>query len=399
MKQILKRAVSRSMPERISSRFSFPGGAYKGKKISAENFHAVKPGAARVSIGFVDGGQACVYEGDGISLHLIRAYGLIMRGKDTICTKKDEYYALIETEAEAGPSGDDQRAGGPVLGTEYSITVLPGIGHPAQFEPSGLDSDTQATRFKHDKHYQQDKFDERDKHGRTGATAGIPEELRKLRISTLDRRLATEGERASPATAAGLLRRVAEIAMCQSLCHKLDGGDLLVLDGTLDTRFSDEREAMQGLLRACEDKKVLMCALSKSTSIATDDGHKASELLIRLGPKGAWYYHPVAEIPPDENLPDVFFVKLHAISKEAFRFDIPPSQSRLFNAPKVFSILAYTSKDYILPGYPYGLVKADRFARVSDREKEYIRTSLVSGTGALEKIESRDLHSVLDSVS
>ena len=69
----------------------------------------------------------------------------------------------------------------------------------------------------------------------------------------------------------------------------------------------------------------------------------------------------------------------------------------------VFSFLAANSTDPVFLGYPYGLVESDRFARVSNRERECIRTMFMAKAGNrwgfIEKgSRSVDAHSVLDSI-
>jgi hypothetical protein len=69
----------------------------------------------------------------------------------------------------------------------------------------------------------------------------------------------------------------------------------------------------------------------------------------------------------------------------------------------VTSALASNSKDLSFPGYPYGLVDADSFARVSGEEIDSYRVPLMSEISRLGKwkkisrhICSGDAHTVLD---
>lgn len=43
---------------------------------------------------------------------------------------------------------------------------------------------------------------------------------------------------------------------------------------------------------------------------------------------------------------------------------------------EIVSTLAYYSADVSFPGYPYGLIDADRFARISNDEKNVLRLKL-----------------------
>ena len=66
---------------------------------------------------------------------------------------------------------------------------------------------------------------------------------------------------------------------------------------------------------------------------------------------------------------------------------------------KVFGFLAVQSKDLVLPGYPYGLIKADRLARVSESEKAYHRTRFLSRLPKeITEEMTDDVHEILDNV-
>jgi hypothetical protein len=65
-------------------------------------------------------------------------------------------------------------------------------------------------------------------------------------------------------------------------------------------------------------------------------------------------------------------VKLHRQSEYVFRFEVLKDQVNKNNFGEVeliVSALAENSKDVSFPGYPYGLIDADKFARVSMTEK------------------------------
>jgi hypothetical protein len=82
-------------------------------------------------------------------------------------------------------------------------------------------------------------------------------------------------------------------------------------------------------------------------------------------------------------------VKLHAKAKVAFRFesnDIPHD---------LLSSLAELS-DPVFFGYPYGLIEADRGARVTNEEKNYFKTLITAKSGFEEDIIS---HEILDKIS
>ncbi|MFB6199017.1 MAG: hypothetical protein ABEI52_12245, partial [Halobacteriaceae archaeon] len=60
------------------------------------------------------------------------------------------------------------------------------------------------------------------------------------------------------------------------------------------------------------------------------------------------------------------------------------------------------SDDPVFPGYPYGLIEADRLARVSHDEAAAKRTRLQSAFGkdwerVEKRLHTRDAHDILDS--
>jgi hypothetical protein len=88
------------------------------------------------------------------------------------------------------------------------------------------------------------------------------------------------------------------------------------------------------------------------------------------------------------------FVKLNQNSHHIFRLDTYSG-----NIDAIVSLLSFYSTDPVFLGYPYGLIKADQEARVSNEEKSILRVMFNSMIN-LEKTEvSTNAHSKLDSVS
>ena len=175
------------------------------------------------------------------------------------------------------------------------------------------------------------------------------------------------------ATAADIARRVTEKAFASAFqC-------LAVFDGDLESRHAVEQAVLDGLT-------LPHCGLAKTSTLLTDQGQSATAALLRAGPKEAWI-HPLADSRA--------VVKLHALSRRAYLLD-----ARNILLPDAASALCGTN-DASFPGYPYGLVEADRLARVTVREQhalaELLRTRLrgrwQEQSGAL------DAHEVLDSIA
>ena len=89
-------------------------------------------------------------------------------------------------------------------------------------------------------------------------------------------------------------------------------------------------------------------------------------------------------------------------SKHCFRFEIFKKQKD--DKMKVLGCLIDNCRDISFPGYPYGLILADRFARVSNKEKEYLQNILLSQDkeqikGIIDGTRTNDAHSILDSIN
>ena len=77
---------------------------------------------------------------------------------------------------------------------------------------------------------------------------------------------------------------------------------------------------------------------------------------------------PIARVANVLHNAFIYVVKLHESARYVFRFEIYGEQARRMSEEDlcgVTSALASNSKDISFPGYPYGLIDADSFARVS----------------------------------
>ena len=163
---------------------------------------------------------------------------------------------------------------------------------------------------------------------------------------------------------------------------------------SLEINVTNEGGFFDKLYENAVKKGVIVCGLSKTTNLLTKNGNSVNALLNSLG-NGVWYYKLL------EGDFDIYFVKLNEKAKYCFRFDI--SNKVEYDINEVLSLLVEQSKDPIFLGYPYGLIDADKFARVSNNEKQYLRTMFMTKFGSkwsqIEKYEtSLDAHDVLDKV-
>ena len=173
-----------------------------------------------------------------------------------------------------------------------------------------------------------------------------------------------------------VVRRFAELSLASQ-----SEADIVVLDGTLDQTFSKEQSYLEKLQNN-------VCALAKTSNIFTTNGAAAASVLNEHGPLGAWSF----QLTPTKSI-----VKLHPKTDYLFLFESKQPNS------KAIQSLASQSQDPVFLGYPYGLIWADKIARVSHEEASLLRTQLFVHLGKdAEKIKKYtaavNAHDVLDSI-
>jgi NurA-like 5'-3' nuclease len=130
----------------------------------------------------------------------------------------------------------------------------------------------------------------------------------------------------------------------------------------------------------------------------TDKGSSFIGLISEMQPNYNWSYYPVAEFKDSKY--DILFSKLSKRSNYIFRIDI----NHINKINDVLSLLMKNSNDPIFLGYPYGLVEADKFARVSNKELELLKTKFMIKAGKDWKsinnlLKTKDSHGILDRIS
>jgi hypothetical protein len=122
-------------------------------------------------------------------------------------------------------------------------------------------------------------------------------------------------------------------------------------------------------------------AFQKSCTVLTKNNFPLSSVLTKQGP---W----VAK------LGEVYAVKLHERARHVFLVHGAHKEQ--------LAILCKHSEDCVFPGYPYGLILADRLARVSKEEAVALKVqarAILKDLRALELAEAAiDSHSILDSM-
>ncbi len=168
------------------------------------------------------------------------------------------------------------------------------------------------------------------------------------------------------------VRREMELQLINSMTDKLSNGDIIVLDGSLRTQTERETEILEVVEKKCIEKDILLTALSKTSGFYTNIGSTFNYYLSQH--EGKWYYYP--SIKSDEHNVEFYFVKLHPKSDYVFTFELSKVFTNI-DISKVLGVISLNSRDPVFLGYPYGLIVCDKFARVSNQEKEYYYNKLL----------------------
>ncbi|MBW2984159.1 DNA double-strand break repair nuclease NurA [Candidatus Woesearchaeota archaeon] len=291
----------------------FSDNSYKPVKVNKENFHSLN-GGGKGRICFIDGGNAELIKSANNSLQLIRIYYTIYSGNKRISSKKIEFFVLISSEKKDGKV---------VYSAKFFEDIL-GFG--------------------------------------------------ELMIDPFDETIKTGIHQAKITTVGGIIRRFSELKVAADVVNELSANDLIVLDGLLQASVTDESAYLNNLYAKASSKGVIVSGLSKTSTLLATNGMSFVNIISSLAPKGKWYYHPVAEINNPAHQADISFIKLNEKSRYIFRFELYKKQQ--YDLNKIVSLLENNSRDPVFIGYPYGLIEADRFARVSNQERDYLKIIL-----------------------
>jgi len=317
-------------------------------KIKKEYFHEIrnKDEGDDKKAAFVDGGNAEVISSPDFSVQMIQVYYCIYHSKKRVKSERMRLYALIYSKKSSSHRGIDY--------------------HVRLFGDNKIDLDQS-----------------------------------KLVFNSVDASLREGNKRASISRVGNIVRRLAEIKACENIAGSIGRESIIVMDGTLECFTDPEKDGFERLYKAVDKNSVLLSALSKTSRILTDKGYSFSTLLQRISPYKSWLYYPVADINDENHRADVFMIKLHPRSERNFRLDIYKKNTLLHE--EIIGMLASLSNDPVFPGYPYGLIEADRLARVSGKEAEDTRMMFMSVSGRFwEAIKQGEgpvnSHSILDSI-
>ncbi len=309
------------------------------------NFRKIHDAGNGKKIAFIDGGNAEVISSPELSVSLVRVYCTVYQDNKRISSQIAEFYSVATSFLKEGE-------------VHYGAEIydVKGI--------SGLDASMMTFN----------SYDPTIKQGIFRSKIGI---------------------------IGGIARRFAEIKMAAAAAAMLEEGDMIVRDGTLQSSVTGESGLLEELYMKASSRGVIVTGLAKTSNLYMDDGSAASSYFLRLGPEGKWFYHPIAEIRHPDHKADLYFARLNDMSNHVFRFEVY-KQGR-YDIENLVSMLAGNAKDPVFLGYPYGLVEADQFARVTRQDVEYARAMFMAKAGKewariKDLMSSSDAHDVLDNI-
>ena len=319
----------------------FSGEGYRAHKIDIKNFHEIKKIDSNKKIALIDGGNAEIIGSANFSLNLIRVCYVVYQDNKKINTKRLEILAFTK----AANENDEI----------YFNTSFVNLNNDIRLD--------------------------------------------EISFNSLDHTLMHGINRAEINNVANAIRRFAEIKLAKYVAdNRLS--DAIVLDGNLQCTITNEGIYLNELYASCEKNNVALGALGKTNSLFTENVNLLSAVLSGISTKSSWIYHPIVDIESNSHKAEMFFAKLHEKSKHVFRFEIFNIQKH--KAEEIISMLASNSHDPVFLGYPYGLVLADSMSRISNHEKEALKTMLLVKLKSknIEKyLSASNAHQILDKIS
>ena len=227
--------------------------------------------------------------------------------------------------------------------------------------------------------------------------------LKKEEISfnSLDKTIMQGNHRVSISSIGNAIRRFLELETAKEITEKLNTNDIILLDGDLKASITNEISYLNKLYEKAKEKQITITAISKTSELFTEKGNALIPVLNELAPNSEWYYHPLVEINNPNHKVYLYIIKLNKNSKYTFKFEIFKETNN--NISEILSIIKNNSKDPVFLGYPYGLIEADQFARVSNKEIDYLKTIFLTKLGNNKEIaqylNTLNAHSILDSIA
>lgn len=196
-----------------------------------------------------------------------------------------------------------------------------------------------------------------------------------LDLNSLDETMKEGNTRFRPQKIGDMARKFSELLIAKKSIKHLKAGDILVLDGTLQSIITNEGKYREILNQEVENKGIVLVGFAKTSRLYTEKGREIISILNKKSRElnlKKWYYYPLCEINNKDHNVEIVIGKLHENAPYSFRIEI-----NQFNKDKIESTIAALSEisnDYSFPGYPYGLIVADQLARVQNHEISALKT-------------------------
>ena len=342
MQQIIDKIIEK-INENKEDFPEFVNSNYKTYKISKENFHEINKIESNKKIIFVDGGNLELIKAPNLSLFFNRIYYCVYEKNKRVKNGKYEFYTLIAAENKSNK-----------------------------------------LFFNAEVHWTKNNSNS------------------KEFVFAVDDRTLSFGKKLVGISDIGnAVRKLMELEIASQIIEDIKNS-ILVLDRNLEVTITYEQEMMGKLYNIAKTNNIIICALSKTSSLLTRNGNSVNALLNKIGPDLEWYYYPIADINNKEHEANIYFVKLNKKSNYVFRLDTYKEMK--YDINEILTLLIENSKDPVFLGYPYGLIEADRFARVSNKEIEFLRIQLFVKMGKNAEnvkryLTSEDAHSILNNIS
>ena len=329
-------------------------------------------------IAYVDGGNATLLGSPGWSVGFNRVAYAVCQGETVHKPKyvpRVDFLSLLAAEPN-GDSGENGTDGAIQQSRRYALRTFPvgdgGNGHPPRLDAHCVPTDADMGNFdgEADEDGVEDCEEDEDE-------ADAPPDTR---------RPATDHNRSRMMS---VPRAFAEWKMATAVVQReLGEGDILVLDGTLQTGYGGEARLADALYDRARRRGVIVCALAKTTTMMGPGGipvlYAAQEAARKAGHR-TWYMPLARRASGGDGSGFMLAVRLHRHSRFTYRFEVLRDQyDRMVEASQLGEVagsIAANSGDPSFPGYPYGLVSADRRARVRSTEGVVYRRVLLGELG------------------
>tara|TARA_Y100000310_G_scaffold268359_1_gene280930 strand:- start:764 stop:1735 length:972 start_codon:yes stop_codon:yes gene_type:complete len=208
-----------------------------------------------------------------------------------------------------------------------------------------------------------------------------------LTFDPYDNNLTQLNTKLDPSSIINPIRKILEAELAQKT-----EADIIILDGELNPKSQQELQALENLYT-----KSTVAAIAKTNDLVTETGNAFVPVLRTQAPNEAWLYHPLGTWSRD-----LAILQLHKKARYAFKAERYPLSVLTWN--EIAAALKSNASDPVFLGYPYGLIEADRIARITNQELEYQKTKIMIKLGSDAKLletyqTTKNTHEILDTLS